>query len=332
MRDGFSCRSTRHPALGSFLCSIDRQILESHLQEDEMCKRSLCWQITMMVLVALLASSGFAATIDTISYTRYGAIGTSSTSQQVICQSTGVNLGTISLTFGAASFRFTNTAAHQSTTLFGETIKGGFNESAAATAAGMKFYWIQADIGSPTLYPWESPTKWAYDRTRVSKAVDPQQKEIADGSPFYANARGPAYGYDLGFYDAPQDYLKVRGSDPTDGATDINFTFNTALVCVMGNTISILDGFSWSYHWNIVNGQANYYGGSFTDLTYPSQFANIVAAWNNDPDQADLGDKWTLVNNGTCCGAPAPLPVSADMGLALIAVTLLASIRASIKK
>lgn len=228
----------------------------------------------------------------------------------VTCQSTGQALGTINVTLTPTLFRYTNTTTGKTFTNYGAVISGGFTPAPGCDAT---YRWIQAVNTNKPLYPWAAGVQaksggYYYDRRRVDTA--PEEK-IADGSPFYKFYRGPGNGYPLGFEDAPQR-----------GASDLPFTmtFNTALVCVSGNNISIVGGFSWTFSWaynpmTLVNSPS---GQAISQLSTPADFNNLVAAWNNDPDQADLGGSWNLINNGTCCCCDMPLPASMPMGVVLL--------------
>ncbi len=189
--------------------------------------------------------------------------------------------------------------------VFGVTIAGGFKaDPACPLAPGFQYFWIQAYIGQPTLYSWEDKTKWSYDRTR--DATD--DKKIADGSPFYVNQRPATNGYG----DQPSDNRFTDGNK-------IEFLFQTALVCAKEGTggakgvINMIDGFTWGFKW-VENADKTHTYTATAPVHSTANFGDLMTAFKNDPDQATLGDKWTL-QRGTCC---VPEPSTLFLGLQVL--------------
>lgn len=230
------------------------------------------------------------------------------TSFEVYCDD-GQHLGSITIDIANTDTRTTSSGK----TLYGFHIKGGFDIDPDSSCPDANYRWIQAYIGEPTLYSWESTTAWSYDRTRSTT----NDNLIADGSPFYVNLRTPGYGHTgLGYEDFPTDFLKLDGSDPNNGAEVIDFTFQTALVCYEtgSNDIHMIDGFVWKFKWYTEAGTANV---AFEGVEHSTAyFGDLMTAWNNDPDPGTLKNSWNLIDGGCCC--EVPLPSSAWMGFALL--------------
>lgn len=204
---------------------------------------------------------------------------------------------------------------------YGVSIKGGFDAATGPGACvlekGAQYRWIQAYIGEPTLYSWEDKAKWSYDRTRDSA----DDKKIKDGSPFYVNLRGPGYGHTtLGYFDQPTDKF-------TATVSKIEYLFQTALVCYeegkngKKGEIHLIDGFTWGLKWvKPAATRDNPTPDPVYTATNPTHskdhFADLIKAFNDDPDKATLSDRYTI-SEGCCC---VPLPSAAGQGVLVLAL------------
>jgi len=219
---------------------------------------------------------------------------------EVKCPVNGKKIGTITIDV----YKNTSGAGWYST-----EIKGGFDKTAdpCPPMPGTSYYWVQAVKGKPALYGWQNTTDWYIDRTR--KPDDPatpkdESKIVADGSPFYANRRGPDYGHTtLGYYD-----------EPCDDRLPIDLYFETALVCSYDKKICCIDAFTWGYE---VTG-----GAAFTlkALSHTGSVSNnLINAFKKDPDP--MFGAWSI--DRCCCCVPDP----ASLILALVGLGTVAMLR-----